>query len=107
MGYVKVRDGSSATAPLLGTYCSANHNDVATTGNSMFVEYYSYYRGDTYKATISSKTGTNLLFVGLVQGKCMKNVEYYYERMDSFKATVTSKKGTNLLVTTKYTAARK
>ena len=39
----------------------------------MFVEYYAYYEGDTYKATISSKTGTNLLYVGLVQRKCMKN----------------------------------
>lgn len=72
-GYVKVRDGSSLTAQLLGTYCSENyHDEVTTKGNHMFVEYYASRRSDTFKATISSKKGTNLLIttvhVRLVQG---------------------------------------
>ena len=70
-GYVKVRDGTSSTAPLLGTFCNKNRHDVVTTkGNHMFVEYYASGRQDTFKATISSKKGTKLL-VATVCTECV------------------------------------
>ena len=61
-GYVKVRDGTSSSAGLLGTYCSSNYRDVVTSnGNHMFVEYYARERQDNFKATVRSKKGTVLL----------------------------------------------
>ena len=60
-GHVKLRDGSSSTSRLLGTYCNGNYHDVTTEGNNMFVEYYASGRLDTFKATITSKKGNLLL----------------------------------------------
>ena len=62
-GYVKVRDGTSSSSRLLGTYCSSNYHDVTSTGNHMFVEYYARGRSDKFKATIRSKKGTDLLVI--------------------------------------------
>ena len=60
-GYVKVRDGSSSSAKLLGIYCNGNYQGtVSSEGNHMFVEYYGYYSGDSFKATVRSKKGTPL-----------------------------------------------
>ena len=62
-GYVKVRDGTSSSSRLLGTFCNSNyHGDgVTSNGNHMFVEYYAGGRSDKFKATVRSKKGTDLL----------------------------------------------
>ena len=63
-GHVKVRDGTSSSSPLLGTFCSSNYHDVVTSnGNHMFVEYYASGRDDNFKATIRSKKGTHLFVI--------------------------------------------
>ena len=63
-GYVKVRDGTSLSSRLLGTYCNSNYQDVVTsTGNHMFVEYHAQRRSDKFKATVRSKKGTDLLVI--------------------------------------------
>ena len=62
-GYVKVRDGTSSSSRLLGTFCSLNYDDVTSNGNHMFVEYYAGGRGDNFKATVRSKKGTDLLVI--------------------------------------------
>ena len=60
-GYVKVRDGTSSSSRLLGTFCNSNYHDVTSNGNHMFVEYYAGDYSDKFKATVRSKKGTDLL----------------------------------------------
>lgn len=57
-GYLKVRDGSSANDPLLGEYCgSVSYGTVTSTGNHLFVVFYSDYSSSRFRATVKSNKG--------------------------------------------------
>ncbi|KAL9972980.1 hypothetical protein ACROYT_G019381 [Oculina patagonica] len=61
-GYINVRDGSSSTAQLLGTFCNENyHGTISSTGNHMYVQYYGHYSWDSFQARVRSKKGRNQL----------------------------------------------
>ena len=57
-GYVKVRDGSSSSDPLLGNFCDySSAETVTSTGNHLFVEFYSQNSWSNFQATVRSKKG--------------------------------------------------
>ena len=61
-GYVKVRDGSTSSAPLLGSYCNGNYPSlVSSKGNQMFIDYYGISSYSSFRATVRSKKGTFIL----------------------------------------------
>ena len=61
-GYVKVWDGSTSSAPLLGSYCNGNYPSlVSSKGNQMFIDYYGSYSYSSFRATVRSKKGTFIL----------------------------------------------
>ena len=64
-GYVKVRDGSTSSAPLLGTYCNGNYPSlVSSKGNQMFINYHrGRYSYSSFRATVRSKKGTGSLLL--------------------------------------------
>ena len=64
-GYVKVRDGSTSSALLLGTYCNGNYPSlVSSKGNQMFINYHSgRYSYSRFRATVRSKKGTGSLLL--------------------------------------------
>ena len=57
-GYLKVRDGSSSSDPLLGEYCgSVSSGTVTSTGNHLFVVFNNDYSSARFRATVSSIKG--------------------------------------------------
>ena len=57
-GYLKVRDGSSSSDPLLGEYCgTVNYGTVTSTGNHVYVVFYSDSSGTSFRATVLSRRG--------------------------------------------------
>ncbi|XP_022795753.1 bone morphogenetic protein 1-like [Stylophora pistillata] len=66
-GYLKVRDGSSSSDPLLGVYCGTlSYGTVTSTGNHLFVVFYSDYSGNNFRATVSSRRGSSVNVAAIV-----------------------------------------
>lgn len=66
-GYLKVRDGSSSSDPLLGEYCgSVSSGTVTSTGNHLFVVFNSDYSSARFRATVSSIKGSNVKVAAIV-----------------------------------------
>lgn len=66
-GYLKVRDGSSSSDPLLGVYCgSLSYGTVTSTGNHLFVVFHSDYSVNSFRATVRSRRGSSVNVAAIV-----------------------------------------
>lgn len=66
-GYLKVRDGSSSSDPLLGEYCgTVNYGTVTSTGNHLYVDFNSDSSGTSFRATVRSRRGSSVNVAAIV-----------------------------------------
>ncbi|PFX28545.1 Tolloid-like protein 2 [Stylophora pistillata] len=66
-GYLKVRDGSSSSDPLLGEYCgTVNYGTVTSTGNHLYVDFNSDSSRTSFRATVRSRRGSSVNVAAIV-----------------------------------------